>query len=129
MTPVQWQYSDDTMFNGRSVDFNAYKGTAEQYQALISGGTVALTQADVDAVVAGVFAHVVNAVSQGYAQPFSEYVKWIKQNNTDIGLLSKKLDQIIALLSAGGGNGLTMKQVQEIADSRIASSTVTPPTP
>jgi hypothetical protein len=37
MTPVQWQYSDNTMFNGKPVDFNAYKGTSAQYQALISG--------------------------------------------------------------------------------------------
>ena len=90
---------------------------------------MALTQADVDAVVNGVFAHIVNAVSQGYSQPFGEYVKWIKQNNTDIGALNSKLDRIIALLAAGGGNGLTPDQVQEIADARIAASTVTPPAP
>jgi hypothetical protein len=129
MAPVQWQYSDNVMFNGKPVDFNAFKGTAEEYQALISGGTVALTKADVDAVVSGVFAHVVNAVSQGYSQPFEEHVKWIHQNNMDIGALNAKLDQIIALLESGGGNGLTPEQVQDIADARIASSTVTPPTP
>jgi glycosyl hydrolase family 25 len=129
MTPVQWQYSDNVSFNGKPVDFNAFKGTAEQYQALISGGIVALTKADVDAIVNGMFAHVVNAVSQGYSQPFEEHVKWIHQNNLDIGALNVKLDRIIALLAAGGGNGLTAKQVQDIADARIASSTVTPPTP
>lgn len=130
MAPVQWQYSDNTPFNGKPLDFNAYKGTAEQYQALISGGTVALTKADVDAVVAGVFEHIINAVSQGYSQPFSEYVKWIHQNNLDIASLNSKLDRIMALLAAGGGNGgLTTEQVQEIADARIASSSVTPPAP
>lgn len=37
MTPVQWQYTSTQAFNGKLVDFNAYKGTVAQYAALISG--------------------------------------------------------------------------------------------
>ncbi len=121
MTPVQWQYADNVVFNGKPVDFNAYKGTADEYAQLISGGNVALTQADVDAVVAGVFAHVINAVSLGYSQPFSEYVKFIKANSNGIGDLETKVDQILALLVTGA-NGVTAAQVQDM----IASSKIVP---
>lgn len=127
MTPVQWQYSDNTPFNGKSVDFNAFKGTAQEYRTLITGGNVALTQADVDAVVAGVFAHVINAVSLGYSQPFSEYVKYAKGNSVDLATINTKLDKILAALAAGGGGGLSPAQVKDIADARIASSRVVPP--
>lgn len=35
--PVQWQFTDSYPYGGSSVDFNAYKGTATQYQALLTG--------------------------------------------------------------------------------------------
>lgn len=127
MAPAQWQYSDNQLFNGKQVDFNAYKGTAADYKKLISGGSVALTQADVDAVVAGVFAHVINAVSLGYSQPFSEYVKFAKGNSNDIGALNAKLDQVLALLAAGGGNGVSPAEVQQIVDSTLGASKIVPP--
>lgn len=38
MTPVQWQYTDAGSFNGAKVDMNAYKGTAEEYWAMVTGG-------------------------------------------------------------------------------------------
>ena len=120
MTPVQWQYTDAQVFNGKAIDFNAYKGPVQEYVKLISGGSVALSQADIDAVVKGVFDHVINAVSLGYSQPFSEYVKYDKANSMDLATVNKKLDQILAILKAGGVTGVTVEQVQEIvAGSRI----------
>lgn len=81
---------------------------------------MALSQADVDAVVKGVFDHVINAVSLGYSQPFAEYVKYDKANSMDLATVNKKLDQILAILKAGGVTGVTVEQVQKIvADSRI----------
>lgn len=121
MTPVQWQYADNVVFNGKAIDFNAYKGTQQEYAQLISGGNVALTQADVDAVVAGVFTHMINAISLGYNQPFSEYVKYIKSNSNGIQDLEAKVDKILALLAAGA-NGVTVAQVQEI----VAGSKIVP---
>jgi hypothetical protein len=127
MAPVQWQYTDKAIFNGKSVDFNAYKGTVEDYRSLISGGTVALTQADVDAVVKGVFDRIVASPALGYSQPFSEYVKYIKANSNDIAALSTKLDRVLALLAAGSGGGITAQQVQEIVDTTIGGSKIIPP--
>jgi Glycosyl hydrolases family 25 len=126
MTPVQWQYTNSQAFNGKFVDFNAYKGTPEQYYNLITGGAMALTQADIDAIVNGVFAKVVNAVSLGYSAPFSEYVKYIKQNSVDISSVSQRVDEILALIEAGGGNGVTPEQVKEIVDNTILGSSITP---
>ena len=135
MTPVQWQYTDSAMFNGKPVDFNAYRGTVEEYRTLISGGTVALTQADVDAVVRGVFDRIIASPALGYSDKFSEYVKFIKANSNDIATanakldaLAAKLDHIIALLAAGNDGGLTQAQVQEIVDSTIGGSKIVPPT-
>src|SRR5690348_2933184 len=49
MTPEVWQYTDAQSYGGMSVDFNAYKGTIEQFAQMI-GGDVATT----DDVMAGV---------------------------------------------------------------------------
>lgn len=38
-TPVQWQYSDNTYYGGYHVDYNAYKGTKEQYAVLLGAVT------------------------------------------------------------------------------------------
>lgn len=37
MTPSVLQYTDAQMFNGKRVDFNAYRGTLDQFRALITG--------------------------------------------------------------------------------------------
>lgn len=37
VTPTIWQYTDAQPFNGRSVDFNAFKGTIEQLRAVFAG--------------------------------------------------------------------------------------------
>lgn len=37
MTPSIWQYTDHQPFNGQQVDFNAFKGTVAQLQALVAG--------------------------------------------------------------------------------------------
>jgi len=43
LTPAIWQYTDTALFNGRRVDFNAYRGTQAQLLALVGlttpGGT------------------------------------------------------------------------------------------
>lgn len=38
MAPVVWQYTDAHSLNGFSVDMNAYRGTVEQFRALLNGG-------------------------------------------------------------------------------------------
>jgi hypothetical protein len=50
VTPIIWQYSDNHLFNGRRVDFNAYRGSSAQLAALFggSGGDMPLTKADVE---------------------------------------------------------------------------------
>lgn len=37
-TPVQWQYTDALSYGGGQADFNAFRGTIEQYIALTTGG-------------------------------------------------------------------------------------------
>jgi lysozyme len=37
ITPSVWQYTDNQFFNGHYVDFNAYKGTREQFIAMVTG--------------------------------------------------------------------------------------------
>lgn len=39
MTPTVWQWTDSKSYSGKSVDFNAYKGTKDQLASLLSGGT------------------------------------------------------------------------------------------
>lgn len=36
--PTVWQYTDKQLFNGQRVDFNAFRGTVDQFRALLSGG-------------------------------------------------------------------------------------------
>jgi hypothetical protein len=36
-SPTQWQYSSTYSFNGQSVDINAYRGTIDQWWALLTG--------------------------------------------------------------------------------------------
>lgn len=40
VTPIQWQYSDNFVYGGKHVDFNAFKGTAAQFQNVITTGTI-----------------------------------------------------------------------------------------
>jgi Glycosyl hydrolases family 25 len=37
VTPTIWQYTDKQPFNGRSVDFNAFKGGIDEFRALVTG--------------------------------------------------------------------------------------------
>lgn len=39
VAPVQWQYTDALPYDGMPVDFNAFKGTPDQYRALLTGTT------------------------------------------------------------------------------------------
>ena len=39
-TPAVWQYTSSFAYGGRKVDFNAYKGTVEQFRTLVTGGVV-----------------------------------------------------------------------------------------
>jgi hypothetical protein len=41
LTPVQWQFSNDYEYAGLRVDFNAYKGTIEQFLTVIGAEVVA----------------------------------------------------------------------------------------
>lgn len=38
--PIQWQYSDNFLYGGRHVDFNAFKGTVAQFKNVITTGLV-----------------------------------------------------------------------------------------
>jgi len=40
MAPVIWQYTSSQAFNGRRVDFNAYKGTVAQLRKVFEGDTM-----------------------------------------------------------------------------------------
>jgi glycosyl hydrolase family 25/putative peptidoglycan binding protein len=39
MNPAVWQYTDRHAFHGQAVDFNAYRGTIDQFRALATAGT------------------------------------------------------------------------------------------
>lgn len=39
VTPTVWQYTDKLNYGGFSCDFNAYKGTKDQMNALVNGGS------------------------------------------------------------------------------------------
>lgn len=39
MRPVAWQYTDALPYGGSTSDFNAFKGTLDEFRALIAGGT------------------------------------------------------------------------------------------
>lgn len=38
--PAQWQYTSGHMLNGKAVDWNAYRGTLDEYLTMINGGSV-----------------------------------------------------------------------------------------
>jgi hypothetical protein len=62
MTPVQWQYSDNTRYGGDgAVDFNAFKGSQADYGALLNGGhtDMPLTPDDLDKIETRIFRHIV----------------------------------------------------------------------
>jgi hypothetical protein len=44
--PVQWQYTDSYPYGGMAVDFNAFKGSPAQYQALLTGSASTPTEDD-----------------------------------------------------------------------------------
>lgn len=46
VTPIQWQYTDKLSYGGYSVDFNAFKGTVDQYEQLLTTGSIAPTPVD-----------------------------------------------------------------------------------
>jgi hypothetical protein len=46
ITPVQWQYTDSFSYGGMAVDYNAFKGTAAQYRALLLTGSTSSTEDD-----------------------------------------------------------------------------------
>jgi GH25 family lysozyme M1 (1,4-beta-N-acetylmuramidase) len=41
VTPVQWQYTDQFGYGGQRVDFNAFRGTVEQYSNILRFGVLA----------------------------------------------------------------------------------------
>jgi GH25 family lysozyme M1 (1,4-beta-N-acetylmuramidase) len=47
VTPVIWQYTDAHSYGGQSVDFNAYRGTTAQLQALVSGSITSREEPEV----------------------------------------------------------------------------------
>ena len=56
VTPSVWQYTDKQPYSGQRVDFNAYRGTLEQFRALlavdpIQGADMPLTNADVELIL------------------------------------------------------------------------------
>lgn len=40
VTPTVWQYTDAHSLNGFSVDYNAFRGTADEFRALLTEGTI-----------------------------------------------------------------------------------------
>ncbi len=156
MTPVQWQYSDNVPFNGKPVDFNAFKGTADQYQELISGNTK-----EADMTVAALvrdkagkhyWTDMVTSVRPVGPDPRAEvndfyrfmgrvgpqYTAEIRCKNFNPSaepygqpLDSPTYEDLIAMglvdVSKTAGGGVTTAQVQQIADARISSSRVVPP--
>jgi hypothetical protein len=83
MTPVVWQYTDSQPYGGQSVDFNAYLGTIEEFQALI-GGTVALSQADIDAVALAVWGYI-NTAAGDTVDMHQLLVNIAKSQPSDVG--------------------------------------------
>lgn len=47
VSPVIWQYSDTFSYGGYAVDFNAYRGNAQQLAALVTGSTMPIAPARV----------------------------------------------------------------------------------
>ncbi len=155
MVPVQWQYSDNTQFNGKPVDFNAFKGTAAQYRTLINGreanmATVAALVHDkagnhywTDMVTS------IRPVSPGPRGEVNDFYRFMgrigpqymaeircKNFNPSAEPYGQPLDSptyedLIAMglvdVSKTTGGGVTTAQVQQIADARISSSRVVPP--
>jgi hypothetical protein len=48
--PGVWQYTDKLPYSGQQVDFNAFRGTIEEFSALLHGGDMPLTTADAQLV-------------------------------------------------------------------------------
>jgi hypothetical protein len=156
MAPVQWQYSDNTMFNGKPVDFNAFRGTASQYQLLINGTTVKAVDMTVAALVhdkAGkhYWTDMVTSVRPVGPGPRDEvndfyrfmgragaqYMAEIRCKNfnpsrepygepLDTPTYEDLISMGLVYISMSGG-GLSEARVREIADARISSSHIVPP--
>jgi Glycosyl hydrolases family 25 len=69
VTPTIWQFTDRQPFNGKRVDFNAFRGTVDQMRAQLQGGTAMTTGSDV-------WGFAINSPSLSFNGPASEWLKF-----------------------------------------------------
>jgi len=145
---VQWQYTDKLPYGGGTSDFNAYKGTLDQYKALTQGGPTmsdwsGLGQPKNFPFSADVAAADINTVLRtgdktGWADADGAgwwFVKKLRDMHTAIGALQADLDvlrqggvdvdalgtKITNALIASNANGLTAADhAAVVADVKLA---------
>jgi len=118
MSPTIWQYTDAQLFNGVSVDFNAFKGTVDQLRTLWG-----LYKPEDDMASewhegdeSGAF---LTQGNPGYAGPQRDTAlafSWEAAHEAMVAAKAAlaKCDEILAALGqGGGGSGLTFEQTVE----------------
>ena len=118
MTPVQWQYTNARAFGGRLIDFNAFKGSAAEWAALITGGTnMPLTTQDLAAVTNVVWHSDMDSgprsISAGTA---------LLATMDRVARLEVKLDAVLTALGAiGSGTSTDVAAVLAGVDASLAA--------
>jgi lysozyme len=87
--PQCWQYTSRGVLNGRSVDLNAYRGTLNQFIAMVTGGR------GMQAAVESSPQHIENMVGN----MFSEFRTTLGSVNTKLDALSTRLVDVEATLA------------------------------
>ncbi len=70
VNPDVWQWTDNLLFNGQHVDFNAYRGDVNQFSALLTAGDSVTTQTDAYAANADASAWAAAQLLPSYKVPF-----------------------------------------------------------
>lgn len=113
MTPAVWQYTDAQPYSGSHSDFNAFRGTVDQFRALISGGDMNpadVWNADVIPAPPGIEAHLDTNPTWSAAS----YLRYV------LALLPGKVDALAARLDALAAAPTAGAPTQDQVDTAVA---------
>ena len=116
VTPVQWQYTDAAAFGGTRVDFNAFKGSAAEWAALISGAGMPLTSDDLAALTNVVWHSDVDSGGRIISAGTALLATYDRMDR-----LEAKLDAVLAALGTLGSGNVDVAAVLAGVDARLAA--------
>jgi hypothetical protein len=118
VAPTIWQYTDKGPFGGRSVDFNAFRGTVDQLRSVFNGGGTSV------AATNGLpFTDDTYALAEGITSAGNTHDQHLATYNLKAveGRLNTRLDAIAASVGSVASLVLTDQQVATIGDHVAAA--------